>query len=59
MESGVARTRLDVDIADRFLPLRRQLAVTAFGLNQIVLRPRQRGLARTHPLPTPESASST
>jgi quercetin dioxygenase-like cupin family protein len=48
MESGVARARLDVDVADRFLPLRRQLGVTAFGINQIVLRPGQRGRIHRH-----------
>ena len=48
MESGVARTRLDFDAAERFVPLRRQLGVTAFGLNQIVLQPGQRGRIHRH-----------
>lgn len=39
MEPGVARARLDFHAAERFLPLRRQVGVTAFGLNQLVLRP--------------------
>jgi quercetin dioxygenase-like cupin family protein len=48
MEPGVARTRLDFDSAERFVPLRRQLGVTAFGLNQIVLQPGQRGRIHRH-----------
>jgi len=48
MESGIARTRLDLDTAERFVPLRRQLGVTAFGLNQIVLQPGQRGRIHRH-----------
>lgn len=48
MESGVARARLDFDVADRFVPLRRQLGVTAFGLNQILLQPGQRGRIHRH-----------
>jgi uncharacterized cupin superfamily protein len=48
MEKGVARTALDTDPADRFVALRRQLGVTSFGLNQIVLRPRQRGRIHRH-----------
>jgi uncharacterized cupin superfamily protein len=48
MEQGIARTRLDPDPEERFVPLRRQLGVTAFGLNQIVLRPRERGRIHRH-----------
>jgi uncharacterized cupin superfamily protein len=48
MEPGVTRARLDVDSAERFLPLRRQLGVTAFGLNQLVLQPGQRGRIHRH-----------
>jgi uncharacterized cupin superfamily protein len=48
MEDGVARTRLDPDSGDRFVPLRRQLGVTSFGMNQIVLRPGQRGRIHRH-----------
>jgi uncharacterized cupin superfamily protein len=48
MDDGVARTSLDPDPSDRFVPLRRQLGVTTFGLNQIVLRPRQRGRIHRH-----------
>jgi mannose-6-phosphate isomerase-like protein (cupin superfamily) len=48
METGTARTRLDLDIDERFGPLRRQLGVTSFGLNLIVLQPRQRGRIHRH-----------
>ncbi|MEA2394005.1 MAG: hypothetical protein QOJ82_1896 [Solirubrobacteraceae bacterium] len=48
MSDDVDRTRLDPDPEDRFVPLRRQLGVTSFGLNQIVLRPRQRGRIHRH-----------
>jgi quercetin dioxygenase-like cupin family protein len=48
MESGVAYTRLDPDSEERFLSLRRQLGVTSFGLNQILLRPGQRGRIHRH-----------
>jgi uncharacterized cupin superfamily protein len=48
MEPGVAGARLDLDSTERFVPLRRQLGVTAFGLNQIVLQPGQRGRIHRH-----------
>jgi mannose-6-phosphate isomerase-like protein (cupin superfamily) len=48
MEDGIARSRLDPDTPDRFVPLRRELGVTSFGLNQIVLAPRQRGRVHRH-----------
>jgi uncharacterized cupin superfamily protein len=48
MESGVSFAALDPDTEERFLPLRRMLGVTAFGLNQIVLRPGQRGRIHRH-----------
>ncbi len=48
MEEGTARARLDYDYGDRFLPLRRQLGVTSFGMNQIVLQPGQRGRIHRH-----------
>ena len=50
MEDGTARARLDRDYGDRFLPLRRQLGVTSFGMNQIVLQPGQRGRIHRHEL---------
>jgi uncharacterized cupin superfamily protein len=48
MQAGTSRTRLDLDIDERFGPLRRQLGVTSFGLNLIVLQPRQRGRIHRH-----------
>jgi mannose-6-phosphate isomerase-like protein (cupin superfamily) len=48
MDEGIARTRLNPDVGERFLALRRELGVTSFGLNQIVLEPRQRGRIHRH-----------
>jgi mannose-6-phosphate isomerase-like protein (cupin superfamily) len=48
MEDGVARAKLDPDDPDRFVPLRRSLGVTSFGLNQMLLRPGQRGRIHRH-----------
>ena len=48
MNSGVSYAALDPDTEERFLPLRRMLGVTSFGLNQIVLRPGQRGRIHRH-----------
>jgi quercetin dioxygenase-like cupin family protein len=48
MDEGIARTRLNPDAGERFLPLRRELGVTTFGMNQIVLEPRQRGRIHRH-----------
>ncbi len=48
MEPGVSTARLDPDVGERFLPLRRQLGVSSFGLNQIVLEPGQRGRIHRH-----------
>ena len=48
MEEGTSTTRLDPETGERFLPLRRQLGVSSFGLNQIVLHPGQRGRIHRH-----------
>ena len=48
MEEGTATTRLNPGIGERFLPLRRQLGVSSFGMNQIVLEPGQRGRIHRH-----------
>jgi mannose-6-phosphate isomerase-like protein (cupin superfamily) len=48
MEDGTTSTRLDPDTGERFLPLRRQLGVSSFGMNQIVLQPGQRGRIHRH-----------
>jgi mannose-6-phosphate isomerase-like protein (cupin superfamily) len=48
MENGTSTTRLDPETSERFLPLRRQLGVSSFGMNQIVLQPGQRGRIHRH-----------
>jgi mannose-6-phosphate isomerase-like protein (cupin superfamily) len=48
MEQGTATTRLNLDSDERFVPLRRQLGVTTFGMNQIVLQPGQRARIHRH-----------
>jgi mannose-6-phosphate isomerase-like protein (cupin superfamily) len=48
VEDGTTTTRLDPDAGERFLPLRRQLGVSSFGFNQIVLQPGQRGRIHRH-----------
>jgi mannose-6-phosphate isomerase-like protein (cupin superfamily) len=48
VETGVSVSRLEPDSPDRFVPLRRQLGVTAFGLNQMILRPGERGRIHRH-----------
>jgi uncharacterized cupin superfamily protein len=48
MEEGTSRTRLDPDTDERFVALRRQLGVTTFGINQMVLQPGQRSRIHRH-----------
>jgi mannose-6-phosphate isomerase-like protein (cupin superfamily) len=48
MEDGIATTRLDDTSAERFVGLRRALGVTSFGMNQMLLRPGQRGRIHSH-----------
>lgn len=48
MEDRTSTTRLDPETGERFLPLRRQLGVSSFGMNQIVLQPGQRGRIHRH-----------
>lgn len=48
METGISVTRLDHDTPERFVALRRALGVTGLGLNQIVLRPGERGRIHRH-----------
>jgi len=48
MEQGTARTRLQDEPEDRFVRLRAELGVWSFGLNQITLRPGQRGRIHRH-----------
>lgn len=47
-EPGVGRARLDPDSSERFVGLGKQLGVTSFGLNQMILQPRQRGRIHRH-----------
>ena len=48
MDEGIARTALHPDAGERFVSLRRQLGVASFGINQLVLEPRQRGRIHRH-----------
>jgi uncharacterized cupin superfamily protein len=48
MEPGTARTRIAGETEQRFVALRRELGVTSFGMNQIVLQPGQRGRIHRH-----------
>jgi mannose-6-phosphate isomerase-like protein (cupin superfamily) len=48
METGFAFAKLDPDSGERFVSLRRELGVTTFGINQILLRPGQRGRIHRH-----------
>src|SRR6478735_2698029 len=48
MQSGASYTKLEPDHEERFFSLRRELGVTSFGINQILLRPGQRGRIHTH-----------
>jgi mannose-6-phosphate isomerase-like protein (cupin superfamily) len=48
MQDGIARSRLDRETPERFVALRRQLGVSSFGINQIMLQPGQRGRIHRH-----------
>jgi quercetin dioxygenase-like cupin family protein len=48
LHGGVSFGALDLDGEERFQTLRRELDVSAFGLNLIRLRPRQRGRIHRH-----------
>jgi uncharacterized cupin superfamily protein len=48
MEQGVSFARLELETSERFVTLRRTLGITTFGLNQIKLRPGQRGRIHEH-----------
>jgi mannose-6-phosphate isomerase-like protein (cupin superfamily) len=48
MDTGVNYAKLDPDHEERFLSLRRELGVTSFGINQILLRPGERGRIHSH-----------
>jgi uncharacterized cupin superfamily protein len=48
MEDGVSITTMDLEHDERFQRLRRELGVSAFGINLILLRPGQRGRIHRH-----------
>lgn len=48
MNPGTSFARLDFDTTERFVALRRDLGVTSFGMNLIVLQPGQRGRIHRH-----------
>jgi mannose-6-phosphate isomerase-like protein (cupin superfamily) len=48
MQDGIAKARLDLETSERFVSLRRQLGVSTFGMNEIVLQPGQRGRIHRH-----------
>jgi uncharacterized cupin superfamily protein len=48
MEQGAAFTRLEHGLDERFQTLRRELGVSTFGLNLILLKPGQRGRIHHH-----------
>jgi mannose-6-phosphate isomerase-like protein (cupin superfamily) len=48
MQKDTSVTRLDHDSPERFVGLRRALGVSSFGMNQIVLRPGERGRIHSH-----------
>jgi uncharacterized cupin superfamily protein len=48
MDGAISRARIDPDPGERFVALRRQLGVTSFGLNEIVLEPGERGRIHRH-----------
>lgn len=47
-ETDISFATLDDGTGERFVPLRRQLGVSSFGMNLIVLQPRQRGRIHSH-----------
>ncbi len=47
-DTDIAFASIDRDRAGRFQALRRELGVSAFGMNLIVLRPGQRGRVHAH-----------
>src|SRR5215216_5282208 len=48
MEDGVSFAQLDLDSGERFQALRRELGVTTFGLNLMLLQPGQAGRIHRH-----------
>jgi uncharacterized cupin superfamily protein len=48
VQEGTTRARLLPDSGERLVPLRRQLGISTFGINQLVLQPGQRGRIHRH-----------
>jgi uncharacterized cupin superfamily protein len=48
MQDDVSFAALDLESPDRFVSLRRALGVTSFGINLMLLRPRQQGRIHRH-----------
>ncbi|HVR05254.1 MAG TPA: cupin domain-containing protein [Solirubrobacteraceae bacterium] len=48
LRQDTTRAQLDPAVSDQFVPLRRQLGVSSFGINQIALAPGQRGRIHRH-----------
>jgi mannose-6-phosphate isomerase-like protein (cupin superfamily) len=48
MDEGTARARIEPETPERFVPLRRTLGVSSFGLNQITMAPGERGRIHRH-----------
>jgi uncharacterized cupin superfamily protein len=47
-DNAIAFTVIDRDNAERFQPLRRELGISSFGMNLILLGPGQRGRIHAH-----------
>lgn len=48
MDDGVAFAQIDLNSSERFQPLRRELGVSTFGLNLMLLQPGQAGRIHRH-----------
>ena len=48
VEDGISRTKLEAEPGERFVALRRQLGVTSFGLNQMILEVGERSRIHRH-----------
>ena len=48
MQEGVSYAALNLDSPERFQLLRRELGITSFGMNLILLQPRQQGRIHRH-----------
>jgi uncharacterized cupin superfamily protein len=48
VQEGVSFAKLDFDAGERFVRIRSELGVESFGLNLILLEPRQRGRIHRH-----------